>query len=271
MTSRGSLQGVDAWIELGRDPPNRSPFPALIYGCRRVTFSPLPLPTHACRGISLVRSFVYRARSLLFTFLSLHFLTSEVIARVPESHRHCLSVRVRHSSSICSVSGPPRSRCEPPCERAPRSRAWPPSQCRDHRCLRQRASATAPLVRSRAGVWPRPVRRRSVRRRRSVSRSFLAACWVRAGPDSPVQCGRWLTRGLRAPWQALRSICRARAGAWNQWRWARAPGERAGSGNIWSRRENGSSEHRLRLRRRTCARPSPCATASSPSCALHPH
>ena len=153
-------------------------------------------------------------------------------------------------SGACSaaVSGP-RSRCAPPCERAPRSRARPPSQCRDHRCLRQRASATAPLVRSRAGVSPRPARRRS------ASRCFLAACSVRAGPDSPAQRGCGPTRELGAPWQALRSICPARAGAWSRWRWARAPGERAGSGNIWSRRENGSSERRRRRRRRRLMRP----------------
>ena len=187
-----------------------------------------------------------------------HFFRNRARVHVPP----CLPPSAQRGPCSAAVSGP-RSRCEPPCARAPRSRARPPSQCRDHRCLRQRASATAPLVRSRAGVSPRPARRRSVRRRRSVSRCFLAACWVRAGPDSPAQRGCGPTRELRAPWQALRSICLARAGAWNRWRWARDPGERAGSGNIWSRRENGSSERRRRRRRRrTCARPSPWATAS---------
>ena len=177
-------------------------------------------------------------------------LADDLASHVPP----CLPPRRSAGPCSAAVSGP-RSRCEPPCERAPRSRARPPSQCRVHRCLRQRASATAPLVRSRAGVSPRPVRRSSVRRRRSASRCFLAACWVRAGPHSPAQRGCGPTRELRAPWQALRSICPARAGAWSRWRWARAPGERAGSGNIWSRRENGSSERRRRRRRRRRMRP----------------
>ena len=51
VTSRGSLQGVDAWTELGRDPPSRSLFPALIYGGRRVMYGMdvrciLPFPMH---------------------------------------------------------------------------------------------------------------------------------------------------------------------------------------------------------------------------------
>ena len=46
VASRGSLQGVDAWTELGRDPPPRSPFPALIYGNTGAGGSPiLPIPT----------------------------------------------------------------------------------------------------------------------------------------------------------------------------------------------------------------------------------